>query len=50
MSMFDGLLEFKEGIQGETGHVGFGPPLSTLLHVLLKLDPSETQSESANET
>lgn len=32
--------QLEERMQREGGHVGLGPPIAALLHVLLKLDPS----------
>jgi len=31
--------ELKKAVQGQRGHVGFTPSLSSLLHLLLKLYP-----------
>jgi hypothetical protein len=32
--------QLEQRMQRERGHVGLGPPIAALLHVLLELDPS----------
>ena len=36
--------QLEEGVQGEGAHVGLGPALAALLHVLLELDPPGRKS------
>ena len=35
--------ELEQGVEGQGGHVGLRPPVAALFHVLLELDPSESQ-------
>ena len=35
----EALAQLKEAVQGQGGHVWLRPPITTLLHILLKLDP-----------
>ena len=35
----DAAAELKQAVEGESGDVGLAPPLPSILHVLLKLQP-----------
>ena len=39
----DAAAQFKQRVQGQRGHVRLRPALAPLLHILLELDPPETQ-------
>lgn len=36
----DAAPQLKQTVQRKSGHVGFAPPLATVLHVFFKLQPS----------
>ena len=38
-ALLDARAEFHQAVEGQRGHVGLAPALSTLLHLLLELDP-----------
>jgi len=38
-ALLDAGLQLHQAVQGQRGHVGLAPAFSTLLHLLLKLDP-----------
>lgn len=41
----DAGTQLKQTVEGQRGHVGFTPALTAVLHVLLELQPPETQRE-----
>lgn len=36
----DAAAQLKQAVEGESGDIGLTPPLPTILHVFLKLQPS----------
>lgn len=47
-SLLDAVLQLEERVQRKRGHVRFTPALATLLHLLLKLYPSEETHTEIN--
>ena len=44
-AFLDAGAQLEQAVQGQSGHVGFAPPLSPLLNLLLKLYPPAGQAE-----
>lgn len=49
-SVNNAAAELKETVKRESGHVGFTPPLPTVLHILFKLQPPARDTDRVKET
>ena len=42
----DAAPQLEQTVEGQRGHVGLAPPLPTVLHILLKLQPPAPQTHT----